>query len=96
MAPTAFSPGSTPTSEEKRPPSDVSIVVELPSKEGRRAAANDEEWTKHLPTIRRLYVDEGKTLKQVMVFMETEHDFKASYDDSETNATYGMHILQAY
>ncbi|KAJ4394197.1 hypothetical protein N0V93_003414 [Gnomoniopsis smithogilvyi] len=59
------------------------MVEEQPSKKGSRAAANDEAWTKHLPTIRRLYVDEAKTLKQLMDFMETEHNFKASYDDSE-------------
>lgn len=72
------------------------MAAKLPLKEGSRATANDEAWTKYLPIIQRLYVEEGKTLKQVMDFMETEHNFKASYDDSKTNATRGMHVLHVY
>lgn len=84
MASTRSSTGSQTPSTGASPPSDVmNIAVEAPRIEGSRVAAKDEAWNEHLPTFRRLYVDEGKTLKEVMDFMETEHNFKASYDDSK-------------
>lgn len=85
MASTGSPTGSLDVpSKGRRHPADVNMALKMSPNEGSRAAAavQDEAWTKHLPTFRRLYVDEGKTLKQVMDFMETEHNFKASYDDS--------------
>lgn len=58
----------------------VKMVVKPPQKDGSHAMLKDEAWNKHLPLFRRLYVDEGKTLKQVMDIMESKHNFKASYD----------------
>lgn len=89
MASTSPSTGSETlskgaVSENSGPSSGEDITVKAPSKDSSRAALKDEAWAKYLPTLRRLYVDEGKTLKQVMVFMETEHNFKTSYDDSNS------------
>lgn len=35
---------------------------------------------KHIAIIRRLYVDEDRTLQEVMRIMESEYGFVASYD----------------
>jgi hypothetical protein len=40
--------------------------------------SKSEAWDTHRATIKRLYLDEGKTLPQVMVVMLTDHNFKAS------------------
>lgn len=39
--------------------------------------ADLDDWERVKPVISRLYKDEGKTLKQVMIEMEKEHKFKA-------------------
>lgn len=36
------------------------------------------DWSKHMPTIKHLYIDEDKTLKEVMGIMEKEHNFIAT------------------
>lgn len=36
------------------------------------------DWSKHMPTIKRLYIDEDKTLNQVLEIMKEEHDFVAT------------------
>lgn len=89
------STGSQSASDGMGPLSDVDTAMDAPPKPGTRAVARDEAWAKHLPTLRRLYVDEGKTLKQVMDFMETVHNFKASYDDSNTS-THATRFFRVY
>lgn len=37
------------------------------------------EWNTQMPTIRRLYMDEDRTLKEVVRIMRVEHGFIASY-----------------
>lgn len=37
------------------------------------------EWAKHMGVIRRLYLDEDKTLQEVMKIMASEYGFVASY-----------------
>jgi hypothetical protein len=37
-----------------------------------------EDWASHRTRIRQLYLDEDKTLKDVMAIMEREHGFKAT------------------
>jgi len=37
-----------------------------------------EEWATHKAEITRLYVDENKTLKQVMAYMESHYFVKAT------------------
>lgn len=83
MAPKGSSSESqTPSDpDEDSVSSSVKMAVKAPQREGSHAALKEEAWAKHLPTFRRLYVDEGYTLKQVMDFMETKHNFKASYDE---------------
>ncbi|KAK2595679.1 hypothetical protein N8I77_002879 [Diaporthe amygdali] len=36
------------------------------------------DWSKHMPTIKQLYIEEDKTLKEVMGIMEKEHNFIAT------------------
>ena len=42
------------------------------------AYATGEEWTKHRPSIRKLYLDEKRKLADVMHIMESRHGFKAT------------------
>lgn len=37
------------------------------------------EWNSQMPTIKRLYMDEDRTLKEVVRIMSVEHGFNASY-----------------
>lgn len=39
-----------------------------------------DQWAKHMPIIRQLYLDEGMTLQEVMTVMTSEFGFIASYD----------------
>lgn len=41
--------------------------------------ATREDWYRHRNLIKRLYVDEQKTLKQVMTIMASEHRMLATY-----------------
>lgn len=36
------------------------------------------DWSKHRPTIKRLYIDEDKTLKEMLEIMQREHNFIAT------------------
>lgn len=38
-----------------------------------------DRWTQHIPTLRRLYVDEDMALPEVMKIMKKEHNFTATY-----------------
>ncbi|KAI1434806.1 Clr5 domain-containing protein [Xylaria sp. CBS 124048] len=40
--------------------------------------ATPEDWDAHQETIRRLYLDEKRPLKDVVVIMETEYGFRAT------------------
>ena len=37
-----------------------------------------EDWTRHRPLIKRLYVDEDRTLKDVMAIMARDYGHKAT------------------
>lgn len=39
---------------------------------------NEEDWATHRSTIKRLYLDENKTLKEVMEIMNREYLVKAT------------------
>lgn len=40
--------------------------------------ASPGDWELHKPTIKRLYLDEDRTLPRVRQIMETEHNFHAT------------------
>lgn len=40
----------------------------------------NDDLEKHKGTVRRLYLDDGLTLREVMGLMETQYGVKASYD----------------
>ncbi|KAI1755767.1 hypothetical protein F4782DRAFT_527127 [Xylaria castorea] len=40
--------------------------------------ATPEDWDAHQDTIRRLYLDEKRPLKEVVVIMESEYGFRAT------------------
>jgi Clr5 domain len=37
------------------------------------------QWEEQKPHIRKLYIDENKTLDEVVQMMELQHDFRARY-----------------
>lgn len=39
-----------------------------------------KEWSRHKAAIARLYIDEGRTLKEVKDILYRDYGFKASYD----------------
>ena len=43
-----------------------------------RRGPSEATWEAMKPHIRRKYIEEGRTLTDVMQTMRTEHDFKAS------------------
>jgi hypothetical protein len=40
-----------------------------------------DQWTKHRDVIKNLYIDQDKTLNEVVDTMKREHGFQATYDD---------------
>jgi hypothetical protein len=42
------------------------------------AGPTDTDWRRHRDAIKRLYMEEHKTLATVMAQMESEYNFKAS------------------
>lgn len=59
--------------QDAGPPSKLSIAPP-----GREKWASKDNWTRLRPTIKCLYVDEGRKLKDIMAIMEKEHGFKAT------------------
>ncbi|KAI1811071.1 hypothetical protein GGS20DRAFT_593566 [Poronia punctata] len=45
--------------------------------------ATPEDWDAHQETIRRLYLDEKRPLKDVVVIMETHYGFRATGGDED-------------
>ncbi len=43
-----------------------------------RTIADEAMWDNHKDTLRRLYVSEEKTLKEVMTIMASTHGFEAT------------------
>ncbi|KAI1390288.1 Clr5 domain-containing protein [Hypoxylon trugodes] len=76
------SPQITPNLESpiKQPSAaEVSSRGDEPSSVNReRGRSTNDAWEGHRSLIERLYIDENKTLSEVMGIMESEHDFKAS------------------
>lgn len=52
--------------------------MEHSSNIARSVGPTAEEWQLHRPTIKRLYLDEDRTLPDVMRIMQQQHSFKAS------------------
>jgi hypothetical protein len=55
----------------------------------RATRISDEQWTKHRGTIEELYIDQEKTLNEVVEIMKKEHKFHATY----VTATMGPHSI---
>jgi len=47
--------------------------------DGKRAYSRDPDWDKHQSILRKLYLDEDKTLDEVKEMMEREHGFSPTY-----------------
>lgn len=62
--------GSSPEGEALTPLSARS------AKSGRTPSRYD--WSKYMPIIKKLYIDEDKTLKEVLETMQREHNFVAT------------------
>ena len=49
------------------------------NRQPRQHRHTDEEWERYEQKIKRLYIDEGKALREVKKIMAREHDFNPSY-----------------
>lgn len=58
------------------PEADAAETSARPLKSGRTPSRYD--WSKHKPTIKRLYIDEDKTLKEMLEIMQRDHNFVAT------------------
>lgn len=69
---------------------------------GTAKSAVSDEWAKHMPIIRQLYLDEGMTLQEVMTVMASEFGFIASYGNylrrenagSETDCSQSQNVQE--
>jgi hypothetical protein len=52
--------------------------MRMAATEDRKRWAEPGDWERVKPTIERLYVKEGKKLREVMVEMETKYHFSAT------------------
>ncbi|KAF3769115.1 hypothetical protein M406DRAFT_327520 [Cryphonectria parasitica EP155] len=64
--------------DEDTPPPVTALTIRPCSAADKAAAIRERVWAQHMPRIRQLYVDEGRTLKELIEIMKTEHDFVAS------------------
>ncbi|KAL1880054.1 hypothetical protein Daus18300_001417 [Diaporthe australafricana] len=53
-------------------------IVESQYPKRARGFSSEAEWADHQPLIKKLYVDEGRTLQDVMEIMKRDHNFNAS------------------
>lgn len=60
----------------------VETSLSTPSHAKNLSTASDA-WTVHIDRIRRLYIEDGHVLDDVMRIMEREHNFYATYDRVE-------------
>lgn len=58
------------------PEGDSAPASARPAKSGRTPSRYD--WSKHMPAIKRLYIDEDKTLKEVLDIMHRDYNFVAT------------------
>lgn len=73
----AISPDSSSDSRNGSSPEGDSVGTSAkPLKSGRTPSRYD--WSKHRPIIKKLYIDEDKTLKEVLETMQREYDFVAT------------------
>ncbi|KAK7703466.1 hypothetical protein SLS64_009136 [Diaporthe eres] len=57
---------------------DAPVAAPSPTPMAQRRGKSDALWEAHKATIRRLYIDEGRSLKEVVEIMKTKHGFEAS------------------
>lgn len=50
------------------------VAAQVPQRR-RRRDISQEEWAAHMPTIKSLYIDEKRPLKQVMEIMARDYGF---------------------
>lgn len=73
-SPTGLSPTGNPfLPNHETQPAPKSLRIPRPARTPSRY-----DWSKHKPTIKRLYMDEDKTLREMMDIMEREHNFVAT------------------
>lgn len=57
---------------------DAPVAASSPTSMAQRRGKSDSLWEAHKATIRRLYIDEGRSLKEVVEIMKTKYGFEAS------------------
>lgn len=73
-----ISPGdsSNDSHHGSSPEADGASTTATPVKSGRTPSRYD--WSKYMPIIKKLYIDDDKTLKEVLEIMQREHNFVAT------------------
>lgn len=75
----ALSPDSSNDSRHGSSPEEDSLVSPSPSRSSRSGRTPSRyDWSKYMPIIKKLYIDEDKTLKEVLETMQREYDFVAT------------------
>lgn len=57
---------------------DVPMVASPQNPAPQRRGKSDDLWEPHKATIKALYIDEGRSLKEVMEIMKSKYGFEAS------------------
>lgn len=73
-------------SEDRLPFANMSVPIKTSLASRQRAkdsSITSDQWTAHIGQIRRLYIEEGHVLVDVMKIMEREHNFYATYENIE-------------
>ena len=55
-----------------------SVLHHKPSRSANGTPPREEDWERHRETIKRLYLDKKKPLREVMAIMAREHGHKAT------------------
>lgn len=61
-----------------KPTTENAVASSRPAARPKRAFPQNGEWTQYKPLLRRLYMDEKKTLTEVREHMKTQYNFNAS------------------
>lgn len=72
---TGVAPGPVPGGPGS---TDEPAAASSPTATAQRRGKSDALWEAHKATIRRLYIDEGRSLKEVVEIMKTKYGFEAS------------------
>ncbi|KAG8161107.1 hypothetical protein KVR01_009371 [Diaporthe batatas] len=77
-SPAAMRPATLPRGSPAKAAQGSQTVFKTQSANSKRGHYASDVWERHKPTIQKLYIEEGKPLREVIRTMETEHKFPAT------------------